>query len=65
LTVQAKGFKDALGLASGLGLLDEATQLLVPGRYFDWRDVLFNGGAPLGAITASWSMDWIRRRSAK
>jgi VanZ family protein len=52
-------------LASGLGLLDETNQLLVPGRYFDWRDVLFNAGAALGVITASWSMDWIRRRRAK
>jgi hypothetical protein len=55
----------ALGLASGLGLLDETTQLFVPERYFDWRDVLFNTGAAVGAITASWSMDWVRQRRAK
>jgi hypothetical protein len=40
----------ALLLTSGLGLLDECLQGLVPNRVFDWRDVGMNAGAALTAL---------------
>lgn len=37
-------------LTSGLGLLDECLQGLVPSRIFDWRDVGMNAGAAVTAL---------------
>jgi hypothetical protein len=37
-------------LTSGLGLLDECLQGLVPSRVFDWRDVGMNTGAAATAL---------------
>jgi hypothetical protein len=46
------GVSIALGwlLTSGLGLLDECLQGLVPSRVFDWRDVGMNTGAAFTAL---------------
>ncbi|MEA3490177.1 MAG: VanZ family protein [Candidatus Omnitrophota bacterium] len=32
------------------GFLDEVIQLFLPGRFFDWRDVLFNGASGITAF---------------
>ena len=46
--------------ASGIGFLDECLQRVVPGRVFDWEDVLFNVLASVMAIAASEVLRWAR-----
>ncbi len=43
-----------------LGTLDESIQLLIPHRYFDPQDILFNCLAVTMAIVASLFLTWIR-----
>lgn len=50
-----------LGTA-GLGWLDEGIQALLPGRFYDLRDVGFNALAALMAVGASVALAWARRR---
>lgn len=45
-----------------LGTLDECIQLLVPGRFFDRVDILFNVLAAVMAVAASEALGWTRRR---
>ncbi|MFQ5578240.1 MAG: VanZ family protein [Anaerolineae bacterium] len=50
-------------LATGLaGALDECIQVLLPGRVFDPRDILFNLLAGVMAVAASLALGWARRR---
>lgn len=46
----ARNLALGIGLTSALGLLEECLQGLVPGRVFDWRDVLMNAGAALTTL---------------
>lgn len=50
-----KALSLALGLATLSGLLDELIQMVTPGRYFGWNDVLLNAWAALlaAALIAS------------
>jgi hypothetical protein len=40
----------ALAITLVVGLADEALQLVIPRRFFDWRDVALNGAAGLLAL---------------
>ncbi|NNE35205.1 MAG: VanZ family protein [Rhodothermales bacterium] len=42
----------AIGLTAFLGLLDEAIQAVLPGRFFDFRDIFFNTVAGFMVIAA-------------
>ena len=49
-------------LATGaLGLLDEGIQAVLPNRYFDVRDILFNVLAGTMAVGCSVALGWARR----
>lgn len=52
----------ALALTTLVGTLDEAVQLLVPGRHFDPVDILFNFLAATFAITGRAGIGWTHRR---
>lgn len=52
----------AFVLTTLAGLVDEVIQFVLPGRIFDWRDVLFNAGAGLFAITATWLLHIAKAR---
>ena len=51
----------AIAAASLIGTLDECLQILVPGRGFEWVDVLFNTLASLMAVVACVVLGWFRR----
>jgi hypothetical protein len=59
----------ALALTLVVGLLDETVQLVIPRRFFDWRDVALNGVAGLLALLVvgaarTLAYDVHRRRAA-
>ena len=47
-------------IASLLGLIDECIQWVLPGRFFEWMDVLFNLLASVMSIVASVLLAWSR-----
>ncbi len=47
-TATRKAYQTAFLFSCGVGLLDETVQCFLPGRYFGWRDILFN---VLGALS--------------
>ena len=55
----------AIIITTGIGLLDEAIQLIVPNRVFDPIDMVFNTGAAIMAITASSAITWSRNKIIK
>lgn len=55
----------AIILTTAIGLLDEAIQLIVPGRFFDPIDIIFNTGAAIMAIVASTAITWSRNKISK
>ncbi len=55
----------AVALSSGIGILDELIQLLVPSRVFDPIDLVFNTGASIIAMVASSVIRWVRRKFQK
>ena len=44
-----------------IGTLDEGIQLLLPNRFFGWRDILFNGLAAVMAVSTCAALGWARR----
>jgi len=48
-----------------LGTLDESIQLLIPHRYFDPQDIIFNCLAVTMAIGTSLLLNWLNRRLKK
>ena len=52
----------ALLLTTAIGSLDEAVQYLIPGRFFDPQDVIFNFLAAAVAITGCAAIGWAKRR---
>jgi hypothetical protein len=44
------------------GWLDEGIQAVLPNRYYDHRDVVFNGAAAAAAVAALAARGWARRR---
>jgi Ca2+/Na+ antiporter len=48
-----------------MGTLDESIQLLIPHRYFDPQDILFNCLAITMAIGASLLLQWLHKRLKK
>ncbi len=51
-------------LGTGLaGTLDEYIQWLLPNRFFDWRDILFNFLAGVMAVTARAALGWARDKA--
>lgn len=52
----------AIGLTALLGWIDEGLQLLLPGRFYDLRDVGFNALAGLMAVVASLFLARVQRR---
>lgn len=50
----------AIGITTGLGVLDESIQLLVPNRVFDPIDMFFNFLATVLAIGGSVVLQWVR-----
>ena len=55
----------ALFVGIGMGALDESIQLLVPHRYFDPLDIIFNCLAVTMAILASLLLQWLHNRLKK
>lgn len=55
----------AIGLTSALGLIDETLQLLVPNRFFDIKDIIFNSFAAILAVGSRVIVDTIRRKISK
>ena len=51
----------AFCFAFGIGIMDEAAQLFLPHRFFDWRDILFNGLAIGMALGGSWILRKARK----
>ena len=51
----------AILATSLLGSLDECIQGLLPGRVFDFRDMLVNVVAAMMAVAASAALSWVRR----
>lgn len=50
-------------VATGLiGVVDECLQLFLPGRMFDYRDMLFNVLAGTMAVVACTALRWAGRR---
>jgi len=45
-----------------IGVLDECIQILLPNRYFDPEDIIFNGMAAVMAIGSSVVLNWVRKR---
>jgi hypothetical protein len=52
----------ALVLTVAAGWLDEGIQHLLPGRYYDLRDVAFNAAAAVLALAAVVGREWARER---
>ena len=52
----------AILITSVVGVLDECIQWFLPGRVFDYRDILFNLLAAVMAVSASAALRWARRR---
>ncbi len=52
----------AIVATSVIGLVDESVQWLIPDRFFDWRDVVFNAFAAVLAVGASTALAWAQRR---
>lgn len=50
----------AIGLTAAFGLVDELIQLITPGRFFDWADVLFNTLAGFMVVVARLALDPVR-----
>lgn len=55
----------AIGITSGIGILDESIQLLVPSRVFDPIDIFFNFLASVLAIGGSVVLQWVRGLTIK
>jgi hypothetical protein len=45
-----------------IGVLDECIQILLPDRYFDPEDIIFNGMAAFMAIGSNVILNWVRKR---
>ena len=45
-----------------VGVLDECIQILLPNRYFDLEDIVFNGIAAAMAIGSYVLLTWVRKR---
>lgn len=45
------------------GALDECIQALLPNRFFDWRDILFNFLAGVMAVTGRAALGWARDKA--
>ena len=55
----------ALSVGILLGAMDESVQLLLPHRYFDPEDIVFNSLAVAMAIGTSLLLHWLHRRLKK
>lgn len=50
-------------LLNGLiGCIDETIQLFLPNRFFDYRDIIFNGLAGFMVISVRGAIAWVRNR---
>ena len=52
-------------IVAGVGLLDEVVQGWLPGRVFQWTDVLLNWAGGLGGSFVCWVVCWIAQRLKK
>jgi len=50
----------AIVATSLVGTIDEFIQFILPSRYFEWTDLLFNCLAALMAVTAIVVLGWVR-----
>ena len=48
-----------------IGCIDEYIQLLIPNRYFDFTDILFNGMVIILAVIGSLVLTWLRSLLSK
>ena len=55
----------AILATSLVGAIDEAIQLFLPSRVFDWNDILFNFLASLMAVIAMVVLGWARRLAGR
>ncbi len=55
----------ALVISFTIGVIDECIQILLPDRYFDPEDILFNGMSATMAIGSNAIMHWVRDRRNK
>ncbi len=51
----------AILITSLVGVFDECIQAFLPSRVFDPRDIVFNVGAAIMAVTASSALTWAQR----
>ncbi|MCP4974988.1 MAG: VanZ family protein [Maribacter sp.] len=51
----------ALVISFTIGVIDECIQILLPNRYFDPEDIVFNGMAAAMAIGSSVIINWVRK----
>jgi len=51
----------ALVITFAIGVMDECIQILLPDRYFDSEDIVFNGMAAAMAIGSSVIIYWVRK----
>lgn len=52
----------AIGMSLGVGVIDETVQWFLPGRVFDWFDILFDGLASVMAVSGRVALQWARQR---
>ena len=48
-----------------IGVIDECIQFVLPGRVFEWTDMLFNVLAASMAVAASAALGWARRQTQR
>ncbi len=58
-------FVVAFVLTSFFGWIDEIIQAILPNRFYDIRDVIFNTLAAFMSIIMSMSLSWIQERVGK
>jgi hypothetical protein len=60
----ASAYLSAALLGTLVGTVDEIIQWITPGRYWDFRDIVLNGGASTLALAALWPLLPPRRRAS-